>query len=660
MSESFTFEAEISQLLHLLSHSLYQNKEIALRELISNASDALDKQRHAALLDASKGDDAELAITLSPQPKRDAAEADAEKGTDAVEAREAVLEIADNGIGMSKDELIANLGTIARSGSLEYLKTLAEQGGDQPSPELIGQFGVGFYSSFMLADRVEVISKPQDGPAHRWTSDGSGNYEIEPAERDSRGTTIVLRLKEDVEQFANPWQLKSIVKKYSTFIAHPIYLKTEAEPELDGDDNPIPPEEPFTTERLNEQRPIWVEPKSQVTDEQYDGFFKHLSPLPGEPLWRLHLSFDSPLQVNSILYGPSVNMEAAGFGKYEHGLSLCAKRVLVQDDCDKLLPEYLRFVIGLVDSDDLPLNVSREALQDSSVFAKISKVLTKKVLDHLDSLAADDPKAFDTLIEQFGPIVREGINDYPNRERVASLLRFATTAALDGDAKKTSLAGYVDRMLAGQEQIYFLVGTDADALSESPQVKALSENGLEVLLLDDPIDGFVLEMLAQWDGKTFVSVDSADLKLPESVQTKLDADLGETPDGFDGVVATLTAAFGDAVKEVRAATRPTTAPAALITPQDAPSSQMQRLMAAQDGTAETPRILELNPKHDLVARLATLAANDDNKLTIERIGRQLLVNAQIAAGVMPDVSKMLENSNELLLDLASQKSSIVT
>ena len=656
--EQFTFEAEISQLLKLLSHSLYQNKEIALRELISNASDALDKQRHAALLDPSKGDDAELAITLTPQPAREAQDADGDEP--AVEGREAVLTIADNGIGMSRDELIANLGTIARSGSLEYLKTLADAGGDQPSPELIGQFGVGFYSSFMLADEVEVISKSHEGPAHRWTSDGSGSYAIEEAERDSRGTTIILRLKDDVTQFANPYQLRTIVQKYSTFIAHPIFMVTESVPELDGDDNPIPPDEPTETERLNEQRPIWVEPKSQVTDEQYEGFFKHLSPMPGEPLWRLHLSFDSPLQVNSILYGPAVNMEAAGFGKYEHGLSLCAKRVLVQDDCDKLLPEYLRFVIGLVDSDDLPLNVSREALQDSSVFAKISMVLTKKVLDHLASLADDEPDTFAKLSEQFGPILREGINDFANRERVAALLRFASTRGTEKDDEKTGLEGYAERMAEGQEQIYFLVGTDAKALAENPQVKALSDHGLEVLLLDDPVDGFVLEMLAQWDGHRFVSVDSADLKLPESVQTQLDADLGEQPDGFAQVVAFVKNSLGETVKDVRAATRPTTAAATLITPEDAPSSQMQRLMAAQDGTAETPRILELNPKHELVQRLATLARNDANRETIEQIGHRLLSDAQIAAGLMPDVSKMLENSNRLMLDLAGSKSGIVT
>ena len=652
--EQFTFEAEISQLLKLLSHSLYQNKEIALRELISNASDALDKQRHAALLDPSKGDDAELAITLTPQPAREAKDADGDEP--AVEGRDAVLTIADNGIGMSRDELIANLGTIARSGSLEYLKTLADAGGDQPSPELIGQFGVGFYSSFMLADEVEVISKSHEGPAHRWTSDGSGSYAIEEAERDSRGTTIILRLKDDVTQFANPYQLRTIVQKYSTFIAHPIFMVTESVPELDGDDNPIPPDEPTETERLNEQRPIWVEPKSQVTDEQYEGFYKHLAPLPGDPLWRLHLSFDSPLQVNSILYGPSVNMELAGFGKYEHGLSLCAKRILVQDDCEKLLPEYLRFVVGLVDSDDLPLNVSREALQDSSVFAKIARVLTKKVLDHLEKLAGDEPETYATFIEQFGPILREGINDYPNREKVAALLRFASSM----QDEKTGLEPYIERMAEGQEQIYYLVGTEAAALAANPQVRSLAENDLEVLLLDDPIDGFVLEMLGQYDGKTLVPIDSANLKLPGAVQSKLDADLGDPPAGFESVVSILTVELGDAVKEVRAATRPTTTAATLVTPEDAPSSQMQRLMAAQDGQTETPRILELNPKHELVERLATLAANEQNRETIERIGQQLLDTAMIAAGVLPDVSRMTENSNRLLLELAGTKSSIIT
>ena len=651
-SESFAFEAEISQLLRLLSHSLYQNKEIALRELISNASDALDKQRFAALKDSSAGDDAELSIRLAPTTGDDGP----------------ILRIADNGIGMTKDELVQNLGTIARSGSLEYLKQLAAEGKEAP-PELIGQFGVGFYSSFMLADRVEVVTQARDGQAWRWTSDGSGRYEIEPAERDGRGTTIVLRLKDDTKQFADEPTLRSIVQKYSTYIAYPIYLVTEKAVEADdavaNDDDPAKrpasDETETVSERLNEQRPIWVEPKAQVTDEQHSAFYSHLARMPGEPLWRLHLSFDSPLQVNAIVYCPTVNFEAMGFGKYEQGLSLCAKRVLVQDDCGKLLPEYLRFLVGVVDSDDLPLNVSREALQDNTVFAKISRVLTKKVLDHIGSIADDEPETYATFLEQFGPILREGINDHAHRERVAGLLRFASSnAAGEVREEKTSLDAYGERMATGQEQIYFAIGGDAELLASNPQVTALTEHGLEVLLLDDPIDGFVMEMLGQWDGRRLVPVDAGDLELPELVQSKLDADQGEPPAGFDRVVSILTETLGERVKEVRASRRPSSAAAVLITPEDAPSAQMQRFMAAQDGSKPSPRTLELNPHHALVARLATLATNDDNRGTIEQIGRQLFYTAQLAAGLVPNMNELMSNSTDLLLEVANAKSSIVS
>ena len=355
-----------------------------------------------------------------------------------------------------------------------------------------------------------------------------------------------------------------------------------------------------------------------------------------------------------------MNFEAAGFGKYEHGLSLCAKRVLVQDDCKELLPEYLRFVYGVVDSDDLPLNVSREALQDNTVFAKISKVLTKKVLDHIGSIAEDNAETFEKFLDQFGPILREGINDPVHQKRVAGLLRFPTSrTAGDKPGEKTSLDAYAERMATGQEQIYYVIGNELEVLRANPQVQALTEHDLEVLLLDDPIDGFVVEMLGQWEGKRFTAVDAGDLQLPDAVKEKIDADLGEPPAGFESVVLMLKNTLGERVKDVRAASRPSSAPALLITPEDAPSSQMQRFMAAQDGSEPTPRILELNPKHELVAKLAALSANEDNNATIEKIGQQLFFNAALAAGVLPNMNDMLAGSSELLMELAGTKSAVV-
>ncbi|HUG91815.1 MAG TPA: molecular chaperone HtpG, partial [Planctomycetaceae bacterium] len=353
--QEFAFQAEIKQLLHILSQSLYQNREIAIRELVSNASDALDKMRHLRLTDERYRGDEPLEITLEPDK----------------DAR--TLTIRDNGIGMTRDELVRNLGTIAHSGSLEFLNRLS--GDAKRDLSLIGQFGVGFYSAFMLADRVEVLSRsdPSD-EAWRWESDGSGRFTVEPCEALERGTQVRLHLKEGLDEFTEPARLKYIVGRYSTFVPHPIKLAGE---------------------QLNEQRPIWVEPKTQLTEADYAAFYQHLTHRTDEtPLWHLHVSSDSPLSFHAILYCPPSNFERLGFGRIEHGLHLCSKRILVQDDCRELLPEYLRFVYGLVDSDDLPLNVARESLQDHTIFRKIRRVLVKRVLDHLAGLAGETPDEY--------------------------------------------------------------------------------------------------------------------------------------------------------------------------------------------------------------------------------------------------------------------------
>ena len=373
-TQEFTFQTEIKQLLNILSHSLYQNREIAIRELISNASDSLNKLRHIQLSETQYRDDVPLEITLEPDK----------------EAK--VLVIRDSGIGLTHDELVQNLGTIAHSGSKEFLRSIASTGGEtKPDLSLIGQFGVGFYSAFMLAEKVEVVTRSyREQKGWRWESDGTGRFTITEIEGDvPRGAQIRLHLKDEMDEFTEPTRLKFIIRKYSTFVPHPIKLADET---------------------LNEQKPIWVEPKSQVTEDQYAGFYQWLTHHSEEkPLWHLHLSSDSPIQFHSILYCPPSNFELLGFGQIQHGVNLCAKRVLVQDDSQDLLPDYLRFLYGVVDSADLPLNVSRETLQDHKLVPKLKKVLTKKVLDYLADLSQEQPETFKKFAEQFGSILRTGI-----------------------------------------------------------------------------------------------------------------------------------------------------------------------------------------------------------------------------------------------------------
>lgn len=629
----FTFQAEIKQLLHLLSHSLYQNREIAIRELISNASDALDKFRHITLTNSEVASDAPLEITLEPN--------EADK----------VLVIRDNGIGMTRDELIKNLGTIAHSGSLEFLKSATKSAPDSANNlSLIGQFGVGFYSAFMLADKVEVLSRSyQSDEGHRWESDGSGRFSVEPQEGLTRGTQIRLHLKPELTEFAQPWRLKSVLKQYSTFVPHPIKLGDEV---------------------VNEQKPIWVEPKSNVTDEQYQKFYEHLAHGAGDkPLWHLHLSSDSPFQFHTILYCPNSNIERMGFGRVEHGLQLCAKRILVQHNCRELLPEYLRFLYGLVDSADLPLNVSREALQDNTVFRKIKKVLTKKVLSHLQSLATEKPDEYLTFYRQFGITLREGLHsDFEHRDDVAGLLRFPTTAsppdATDKLEPLTGFADYLKRAPEGQKQIYFLGGPDRKSLEQNPNLELFRRKKLEVLLVTDPIDEFVLGNLRNFEGKDIVAIDSAQIELPpateadqaEEAQTQAAQTAAAESSGFQRVLELLRTELGSEVQEVRASQRLTDAVCCLVNAEGSMSAQLQKVLAAGAPEFTAPKkIFELNPSAPLTARLTALAGNSANDPFIQQCGRQLFANALLLEGLPLDPSQMVSRVQGFMLEAAEKR-----
>ncbi|MCA9083358.1 MAG: molecular chaperone HtpG [Planctomycetaceae bacterium] len=633
--EQFTFQAEISRLLHLLSESLYQNREIAIRELVSNASDALDKLRHASLTQGGI-DAGDLHISIEPDQ----------------EGR--ILAIRDNGIGMTHDELVKNLGTIAHSGSLEFLQKLKDSEKKDSGVSLIGQFGVGFYSSFMLAERVEVRTRSySEETGWIWESSGDGSFTIsEPDAELQRGTEIRLHLKKDLDEFADKNRLQYILKKYSTFVPHPIRLNGE---------------------HINNQPPIWLEPKASVTEEQYTNFYEYLTHFPGQkPMWHLHLTADSPFQFHSILYCPDANLERMGFGRSEHGLHLCAKRILVQNDNRDLLPEYLRFLRGIVDSADLPLNVSREALQDNTIFRKMRKVITKKVLDHLDDIATENKEQYAKFYREFGVILREGIGaDFDNRDRLAKLLRFQSTDASAEDGL-VSLAGYVERADEEQKQIYFATGTDMATVLRDPNLEIFRDRNLEVLILTDPVDEYVLANLREFDGRELVSIDSADLQLPESKSsdqedssTKEDAPKPESSDdslpaNFDRLLTVLKETLGDRVEDVRRSKRLTESACCLVNPKGAQSTTMQKVLQLNIPDFEMSKmIFEINPKAPLVARLCELIGNDQNRDFVTSCGQQLFANAMIMAGLAPNGSEMADRVQSFMMELAKQKSSIV-
>ena len=621
--EQFAFQAEIKQLLQLLSHSLYQSKEIAIRELVSNASDALDKMRFVAMTEEAHRDDGPLEITVEGHPDR----------------RELI--IRDNGVGMTRDEVVSNLGTIAHSGSLDFLRQASAAG--KADVSLIGQFGVGFYSAFMLADSVRVRTRSyREDSGWEWVSDGSGTFTVEPAGGLTRGTEVVLHLKEETKDFADAFRIKTILKTYSGFVPHPIKVGGEV---------------------VNDQEPIWVEPKAQVTEEQHARFFQYLTHgAEGSPLWHLHLSVDSPIQFRAILYCPRTNVERLGFGRLEHGLHLCAKRVLVQGDCRDLLPEYLRFLHGLVDSEDLPLNVSRETLQDNTVIRRIKGVLVKGVLDKLAAMADEKADDYLAFYRQFGATLKEGIAvDPANRDRVAKLLRFASSRSEDGSSL-TGLDDYIKRAPADQKPIYFLGGPDLASIRKSPNLEIFRKRGLEVLYLTDPIDEFVMSSLHAYDGRTLTSIDSSDLELP-GAGAEAGPEAGETKaaeGGFARVLDLFREALGARVESVRESKRLTDSPCCLVNADGGLSVQMQRLLKANNRDfPASKRILEVNPDAPLVRRLATLAANPGNGEFIRQCALQLWANTMILEGETAEPEEMVARVQSLMEQAAQAKTSII-
>ncbi|MDO6705046.1 molecular chaperone HtpG [Photobacterium sp. 1_MG-2023] len=619
--ETRGFQSEVKQLLHLMIHSLYSNKEIFLRELISNASDAADKLRFRALSAPELYEnDGELAVRLS---------FDEEAGT---------VTISDNGIGMTRDEAIEHLGTIAKSGTKDFFTKLSEE--QSKDSQLIGQFGVGFYSSFIVADAVTVNTRAAGAAADeavRWHSTGEGDYTVETIEKAGRGTEIILHLREDEKEFLSEYRLRNIISKYSDHIGIPVLMET-VERDEEGQ------ETGKQWEQVNKAQALWTRSKSDISDEEYKEFYKHVSHDYAEPLSWSHNRVEGQQDYTSLLYVPS----KAPFDLYnrdsKHGLKLYVQRVFIMDDAEQFMPMYLRFMRGLIDSNDLPLNVSREILQDNKVTQALRKACTKRALSMLEKLSKKEEYA--SFWQEFGQVLKEGVaEDFANREKIAGLLRFSTTHH-DTAEQSVSLADYVSRMKEGQDKIYFITADSFNAAKNSPHLEQFRAKGLEVVLMHDRIDEWLMGYLPEFDGKQFQSITKAGLDLSKFENEEEKEAQKQTEEEFASVVERTKTYLGDRVKDVRTTFKLKDTPAVVVTDENEMGTQMAKLLAAAGHDApEVQYIFELNPQHPVVNRMADEADEEAFGRWVE----MLLGQAMLAErGSMEDPSQFLAAVNQLL------------
>ena len=623
------FQTEVAKLLDLLANSLYSNKEVFLRELISNASDALDKLHFLSLTDQKLlGDDPILRIRVK---------ADKDAGT---------LTISDNGIGMTVEEAQEHLGTIAKSGTDEFFKSLS--GDAAKDSQLIGRFGVGFYSAFIVADKVTVYSRSAKAAQNEgvcWESEGLGTYTAERIDRKERGTDIVLHLKADAQKFLDAWVLETAITKYSDHIAVPVYLWKEktAETPKEGEKPAAPV---FEWVQVNDAKALWTIAPRDVKDEQYKEFYKHLTHAYDDPLVWSHNKVEGELEYTLLLYIPTEAPWDLFNRDAEHGLKLFVQRVFIMDEAEQFLPHYLRFVRGLVDTNDLPLNVSREMLQETAVTQKLKKALTHRVLTMLEKLAKDDPAKYAAFWKTFGRVLKEGpVEDPANRGTLMKLMRFASTKAGTG-SEDVSLADYVARMPKGQDKIYYLVATSRQTAETSPYLEELKKKGIEVLLMWERIDEWLMGNLFEYEGKAFVSVTSSDLELGELADKKDEAKEKEAAEKAKPLVERFKKALGDKVVDVRAATRLTDSPSCVVAENGSfISAQMRRMFeAAGQPVPQARYILEVNVNHPLVQKAA---AGDD--AAFERWAKVILDQAVLAEqGTLADPNGFIREMNALL------------
>lgn len=625
-SETLGFQAEVKQLLHLMIHSLYSNKEIFLRELVSNASDACDKLRFEAIDNpALLEGDPEMRIRV---------EFDKEQRT---------ITIADNGIGMSRDEAIANLGTIARSGTKEFFSQLT--GDKQKDTQLIGQFGVGFYSSFIVADQVSVLTRRagEDQEAVLWESSGEGEFTIAAAEKAERGTTITLHLREGEDDFLDGWRLRNVLRRYSDHISLPVQMRKE---EWDEEKQQQVKQDEW--ESVNQASALWTRSKSEITDEQYQEFYKHIAHDYENPLAWTHNRVEGRSEYTQLLFVP----KQAPFDLWDRdarrGVKLYVKRVFIMDDADQLLPAYLRFVRGVIDSADLPLNVSREILQESRDVRAIREGSAKRILSLLEDLAENQPEQYAEFWNQFGQVLKEGAGeDMGNQARIAALLRFASTNQ-EGSAQTVSLNDYIGRMKEGQDKIYYVTADTFAAASNSPHLEVFRKKGIEVLLMSDRVDEWMLSYLREFEGKQLVSVAKGGLdldSLADEEEKKHQAEVAET---FKPLVERLQTTLGEKVKEVRITARLVDSPACVVVDANELSPHLLRMLqAAGQEAPEVKPILEINPEHALMTKVQ--AADDE---AFGEWAQLLLEQAMLAEGAaLQDPASFVKRVNRLLLNL---------
>jgi molecular chaperone HtpG len=604
--QKFEFQAEIKQLLDIVIHSLYTEKEIFVRELVSNASDALEKLRHTQITEKEIFDDkAEPEISLTTDDKAK------------------TLTIQDYGIGMTRDELVKNLGTIAHSGSKQFLKALGENGAKNSN--LIGQFGVGFYSAFMVAKSVKVYSKSwrTSEPGHVWSSDGSGSYEVEEVADLRRGSKIVIELKDDCGDYSADWKIKEILERYSAFVSFPIKLNDK---------------------HINTVQALWLRSKNEIKDEEYTEFYKFQAHAHDEPRLRLHFSADAPLAINALLFVPKDNSEKFGMSRLEASVSLYCRKVLIDAKPKDLLPEWLRFMKGVIDSEDLPLNISRETMQDRSLIEKLNKVVTKRFLKFLSEEAEARPDAFNEFYTEFGIFLKEGAAmDYTHKEQLTKLLRFESS--LTDKGKTTSLADYVTRMGAEQKEIYYLVGPNRAALESGPYLEGFKARNLEVIFCYEAVDEYVMSNVREFDGKKLTAADHADVKLSDL--PKPEGALSE--DDTKKLTAWLKETLGARVEEVKASDRLVDSPALAVNADKFMSPQMRRMMKAmkKDGADEPVKVtLEINPRSVVMKRLFETHATSPDKAKL--VAEQILDNSLISAGLLDDATPMVARLYKLL------------
>jgi molecular chaperone HtpG len=626
--ETLGFQTEVKQLLHLMIHSLYSNKEIFLRELISNASDAVDKLRFEALAKPELlegGADLKIRVSFDK------------------DAKTVILE--DNGIGMNRDDVITHLGTIAKSGTADFMKNLS--GDQKKDSHLIGQFGVGFYSAFIVADQVEVFSRRAGTPASEgvhWSSKGEGDFEVATVEKAERGTRIVLHLKSGEEEFADGYRLRNIVKKYSDHIALPIELPKE-QSAAEGEETPA-----LEWETVNRASALWTRPRTEIKDEEYQEFYKHVGHDFENPLSWSHNKVEGKLEYTSLLYVPA----RAPFDLYQReaprGLKLYVQRVFVMDQAESFLPLYLRFIKGVVDSNDLSLNVSREILQKDPIIDSMKSALTKRVLDMLEKLAKNEPEQYKGFWKNFGQVLKEGpAEDFANKEKIAGLLRFASTSDDSGE-QSVGLVDYLARVKEGQDKVYYLTGESYAQVKNSPHLEVFRKKGIEVLLLTDRIDEWLMSYLTEFDGKGFVDVARGDLDLGKLDSEEDKKAQEEVAKDKEGLVERLKAALGDSVSEVRVSHRLTDSPAILaIGEQDLGLQMRQILEASGQKVPDSKPIFEFNPAHPLIEKLDHEQSED----RFADFSHILFDQAALAAGdSLKDPAAYVRRLNKLLVELS--------